>query len=167
MPRHSPILQILVYFYSKQEKCHIYLCIYIYIYLKSRHQKPIYTRHYGIQRISKLEKKKKKKYFMLFKTHIHRNVILPLYLFQYCKRILRQSALNVLLFFSFFKVSVVPDFCPVSSLTICSKRIIHYFQGTQSCPEVKKFTYMYIHIYLSIVCVFVQLHVHMHTYIHT
>lgn len=32
MPRHSPILQILVYFYSKQEKCNIYSYIYLYIY---------------------------------------------------------------------------------------------------------------------------------------
>lgn len=31
MPRHSPILQILLYFYSKQEKCNIYLYIFIYI----------------------------------------------------------------------------------------------------------------------------------------
>lgn len=65
MPRHSPILQILVYFYSKQQKCNIYIHIYLYI-LKSHHQKikikkkgkekntrkeKQYTRcHFGIQR---------------------------------------------------------------------------------------------------------------------
>lgn len=38
MPRHFTILQILVYFYSKQEKCNIYSYIFIYI-LKPRHQK--------------------------------------------------------------------------------------------------------------------------------
>ena len=41
-----------------------------------------------------------KKNTHLFKTHIHTNIILPLYLFQYCKLILRQSALNSLFFLS-------------------------------------------------------------------
>ena len=111
MPRHSPILQILVYFYSKQEKCNIYSYIFIYI-LKPRHQnkrkkkkkggKKQYThRHYGIQR--NFRSKPGKKNTRLFKTHIHTNIILPLYLFQYCKLILRQSALNSFFFVFFFK----------------------------------------------------------------
>lgn len=56
MPRHSPILQILVYFYSKQENCNIYL----YIFTKTPSPKKQDTHcHYGIQRnfISKLRKK--------------------------------------------------------------------------------------------------------------
>lgn len=56
MPRHSPILQILVYFYSKQEKCNIYSYIYIYIYTKTPSpnkkggKNNCTRRHYGIQR---------------------------------------------------------------------------------------------------------------------
>lgn len=33
MPQHFSILQILLYFYSKPEKCHIYSYIFIYIYI--------------------------------------------------------------------------------------------------------------------------------------
>lgn len=91
MPRHSPILQILVYFYSKQEKCNIYSYIFIYI-LKPRHQKKkkgkkqnnihIATTAFRETLEANLEKNTR-----LFKTHIHTNIILPLYLFQYCKLI--------------------------------------------------------------------------------
>lgn len=61
MPRHSPILQILVYFYSKQEKCNIYSYIFIYIYI--------------LKPVTKKRKKEKEKNVHIANTAFRENFI--------------------------------------------------------------------------------------------
>lgn len=162
MPRHSPILQILVYFYSKQEKCNIYSYIFIYI-LKPRHQKKEekkkkrkqYTHcHFGIQR--KFRSKPGKKNTCLKHTYTQ-ILFLPLYLYQYCKLILRQSALNS--FFSFciswFLSSLFLDFlfgfCPLLEYSAEGQTLVHVSEEFDIDLYIGLCLYMYIciHIYTN------------------
>lgn len=142
--------------------------MYIYIFTKTpspkkqkkkkNKKKKQYTHcHYGIQR--NFRSKPGKKNTRLFKTHIHTNIILPLYLFQYCKLILRQSALNS------FLVSAFPDFCWVSSLTICVA-FVHSWNFLLWDRFLSSWMEFDIYLYIGL-CLYMYICIHIYTHRHT